>query len=675
MRIRDLDRVLTDLKPFLAQYLDEHGHGAHRRTKRFPCLNPDAHRNGDKDPSASFVRGTSDTVWHCFSCGERGTIVHAAHWLEDMPIRGPEFSSTVRTLCDRYGVHYEDDEALQRRVTANATIAAVVAKGREHETVREYISRRGWASVAETFGLGYANVDKLAKLLRGQVPDELLDQGDLLKRMLMHDRLLWPIRDPSGDVAAFASRTIREDDERPKYVNSDDNGLYHKSNLLYNLDQAVGEEVWLVEGYADVWTLSVHGIPAVATCGTAFTDGQRQALADAGVKRLIVCFDGDKAGRDATQKAVGMLEIQGDFRVWVVALPSEKSEKDPDAYVIRHGITRFLELPRQEVATTTARLLTLTAERIKAWDDACWEGASRGYEMRLWPYLTEQMGGWQMGTYLLSAVPNVGKTHMLLRLLESLVTDNENLLAILFSFDDAATRMYSRLVANRARLPINAVSDPARYIVDRYEKTNPKEMTRRMEARGQAVLDTLDLSNRFLIFDAEDGRDLAYVRKTVSAIQEMTGRNLVVGIDSLNKVLPDRAILNETERERYVSQELKDLQKRHHMPLIMTAEMSKRHGRLEPDNQDLRGAVNLEYDADAIFLLYNDLHHRGEEARMTFDVMGEKLPIVQLEVGKNKLSEFKGRDYFKVYPHLSRVDECDQNERKHWMSVRKESSS
>ena len=104
----------------------------------------------------------------------------------------------------------------------------------------------------------------------------------------------------------------------------------------------------------------------------------------------------------------------------------------------------------------------------------------------------------------------------------------------------------------------------------------------------------------------------------------------------------------------------------------MTAEMSKRHGRLEPDTQDLRGAVNLEYDADAIFLLYNDLHHRGDEARMAFDVGGEKMPIVQLEVGKNKLSEFKGRDYFRLYPHIGSVEECNREERAHWAHMRKE---
>lgn len=670
MRIRDLDRVLADLKPFLAQYLDEHGHGIHRRTKRFTCLNADAHRNGDKDPSASFVRGTNQTIWHCFACGERGTIVHAAYWLEGMAVRGPDFSETVRTLCDRYHVRYEDDEQLQRRVSANLQVSTLVARGREHKTVQEYIASRGWTTVAERFGLGYANVDKLAKLLRGSVPDEILEQGDFLRKTLMHDRLLWPIRDVSGDVVGFASRTISPNDDRPRYINSDDNGLYRKSETLYNLDSVSGDEAWLVEGYADVWTMAAHGIDAVATCGTAMSDAQRVALADAGIKRLIVCMDGDKAGQDATKRIVEMLETQGDFRVWVVALPSDKAEKDPDSYITMHGAKRLMELPRQEVSTSTTRLLSNTRERIIAWDESCWEGVNRGYEMSAWPYLTEQLDGWQAGTYLLSAVPNVGKTHFLLRTLDTLVAEND-VLAILFSFDDTATRMYARLVASKANLPINTVSDPQRHIVERYEATNPDEMTRRMESRQRGLEQVLDRSAKFLIFDADDGRDLGYIRKTVAAVQEMTGRNLVVGIDSLNKVLSDRPILNETERERYVSQELKDLQKRYRMPLIMTAEMSKRQGRLEPDNQDLRGAVNLEYDADVIFLLYNDLHHKGDDAQMVFEIGGNKMPVVQLEVGKNKLSEFKGRDYFRVYPHLSRVDECNADERRHWSQVRK----
>ena len=672
MRIRDMDRVLTDLKPYLAQYLDDQGCSVHRRTKMFHCPNPDGHRNGDKNPSAGFVKGTSNTIWNCFSCGERGTILHAAYWLENLPIRGPEFTRTVALLCDRYRVRYEDDAELQRRVTANSRVAEVVSKGREHETVREYIARRGWTEVAERFGLGYANVDKLQKILRGSVPDELLDQGDMLQKALMHDRLLWPIRDAAGDVVGFASRDIHGSDGKDRYRNSSESALYRKGHLVYNLDLLDGDEVWLVEGYADVWTMAAHGIQAVAIAGTAFTDEQRQALADAGVKKLLICFDGDEAGRKATKHAVEMLETQRDFRVWTVAMPSEKSEKDPDAYIAAHGSARFLELPRQEIPTSTSRLLTRTAERIQEWDDLCWSGKNRGYEMRAWPYLTEQMGGWQVGTYLLSAVPNVGKTHMLLRLLSGLVEDNAELLAILFSFDDAATRMYARQLACHSGLPINTVSDPQKHIVERYEVSNPEEMARRMERRGEALRDTIEKSSRFLIFDAEDGRDLEYIRKTVEAVQEMTGRELVVGIDSLNKVLADRTIVNETERERYVSMELKNLQKQHHMPLIMTAEMSKRHGRLEPDNQDLRGAVNLEYDADAIFLLYNDLHHKGEDARMVFQMGDEKLPIVQLEVGKNKLSEFKGRDYFKLFSAISRVDECNAEDRYHWGKVRKE---
>lgn len=668
MRIRNLEQALEELKLHLPEYLDSHGRTPNRQ-KRFQCPNEGAHRNGDRNPSAAFVPGTNQTVWHCFACDERGTILHAAYWLENLPIQGAGFAQTVMDLCHEYRIDVVEDVDAQRLHSAFEHGITTLTRGREARKVQDYVQERGLDGVAETFEFGYANVDKLSKILEQTLDEDMLARSGLTRKDLMHDRLVFPIRDADGNPVAFASRKIDLSDERPKYLNSAASALYDKSKTLYHLHAIRGDSAWVVEGYADVWTLTAHGVPAVAIAGTAFTRHHMDLLIERGVRKITVALDGDFAGQEAMRKVLPMLEAQNDLRVWYVILPGTAQDKDPDAYVNQHGIDAFLALPTQEIASQQQRLLTTTKTRIEAWNDRCWEGVQRGYEMPKWPYLTEQMNGWQRGMYLLSARSNVGKTHVLRAFAENLLRDNADLYVIFFSLDDTVERTIARFVAANAYLPINTVNDPERAIVERLAGDVERQAAV-MEQRERGYQSALGLSDRLILRGGEDGASVEQVEKTIATVRELTGSPLVAVIDSVNKLRTETRHPNDYERDAYIGRELKRITNAHELLLIGTMEFHKVDSRGEPDTSDMRGGALWEYESDAVFLLYNELDAKGEDAKLVHEYRGAKLPVIQLEVRKNKLSEFKGRSYFRLYPNQSRVEECNEHDRNRYLNLR-----
>ena len=190
---------------------------------------------------------------------------------------------------------------------------------------RTFLDERGFdANAAAQFGVGYApnGWEHLVKHLRGRgFTDEELSIGGLASRGQrglidrFRGRLVWPIRDVTGDVVGFGARKLRDDDDGPKYLNTPETPLYKKSQVLYGIDLAKREmakarQAVVVEGYTDVMACHLAGVTtAVATCGTAFGDEHvrllRRLLLDSAeyAGEVIFTFDGDSAGQKAALRA------------------------------------------------------------------------------------------------------------------------------------------------------------------------------------------------------------------------------------------------------------------------------------------------------------------------------------------------------------------------------------
>lgn len=287
------------------------------------------------EKSPSFNVNPSRGFFHCFGCQEGGDVISFL-----MKIDGLSFAESLERLADKYGVvlRREDGDQVERpRGPARGRLIEAHKIAQEFYAeqlatpdalvARQFLGQRGFDQAsAETFGVGFAPRDGEALLrhLRGRrFSNEELVTAGLVKQGRSHydafrGRLLWPIREASGETIGFGARRIFDDDRiDAKYLNTGDSPIYKKNTVLYGLDLARREiarssQAVVVEGYTDVMACHLAGVPtAVATCGTAFGDDHarvlRRFLHDHEEFRgeVIFTFDGDAAGQKAALRAFG----------------------------------------------------------------------------------------------------------------------------------------------------------------------------------------------------------------------------------------------------------------------------------------------------------------------------------------------------------------------------------
>lgn len=286
--------------------------------------------HGEK--SASFGVSATKNVWHCFGCGEGGNLFQFLNRIDSL-----NFVEAVEKLAARvgYALNYEEggqaspELAIRARVLeANAAAAKFFASKMddpEAEPGRLFLQGRGFdKAAAEKFGVGWAPkgwsglTDQLKAL--GFTEEELIVAALASKKDKgcydrFRGRLIWPIRDSTNAVIGFGARKIFDDDQGPKYLNTSETPVYHKSSVLYGIDLAKREisksqQVVVVEGYTDVMACHLAGITtAVATCGTAFGDDHIKVLNrilvpdDRKPAEVIFNFDPDEAGQKAAMRA------------------------------------------------------------------------------------------------------------------------------------------------------------------------------------------------------------------------------------------------------------------------------------------------------------------------------------------------------------------------------------
>ncbi len=270
--------------------------------------------------------------YHCFGCGESGDVISFLRKIDHVT-----FTEAVERLAGRIGftLHYEDgagpdtnDGPNRARLLAANAAAEQWFQEQLHTAAadpgRRFLGERGFdAGAAARFGVGFApqSWDQLSKMLsgRGFAREEILASGlvsssDRGFYDRFRGRLVWPIRDVTGQTVGFGARRLLEDDKGPKYLNTPETPVYHKAQVLYGLDLAKrdisrGHRVVVVEGYTDVMAAHLAGVgTAVATCGTSFGVDHIKVLRrvmgdDSSGGEVIFTFDPDAAGQKAALRA------------------------------------------------------------------------------------------------------------------------------------------------------------------------------------------------------------------------------------------------------------------------------------------------------------------------------------------------------------------------------------
>nr|WP_199861797.1 DNA primase [Frigoribacterium sp. CFBP 8766] len=291
--------------------------------------------------------------YHCFGCGEDGDVYSFV-----MKTDHTTFQEAVERLASRIGftLRYEDGGKASdhggraRLIAANEAAREFFAQhltAADADPARRFLGERGFdPAAAERFGVGFApkSFDALRSHLKGAgfadeelVTAGLLSQGDRSPYDRFRGRLVWPIRDVTGSTIGFGARRLLDDDKGPKYLNTPETPIYHKSQVLYGLDLArrdiaKGKQVVIVEGYTDVMACHLAGVTtAVATCGTSFGVDHIKLLRPmlgesaghdlSALGQVVFTFDPDEAGQKAASRAFA--EEQRFQTQTFVALPPE----------------------------------------------------------------------------------------------------------------------------------------------------------------------------------------------------------------------------------------------------------------------------------------------------------------------------------------------------------------
>ncbi|MDR5711843.1 DNA primase [Nesterenkonia flava] len=377
----DAVRERADLREIVEQYvtLKKAGIGSYKGLCPF---------HDERTPSFH-IRPQVGT-YHCFGCGESGDVIAFLMGLEHT-----SFAETVERLAGKYGIElrYEDggtgpDKAevgRRQRLLDAHKIADEFYREHLHspeaQTAREFLGGRGFTrDHAEQFGVGYAPkgwshlLDHLRR--RGFRDDELkltgmFSEGGRGLYDRFRGRLMWPIRDMTGNTIGFGGRRLYEDDQGPKYLNSPETAIYKKSQVLYGIEHAKRNiakqrQLVVVEGYTDVMACHIAGVEtAVATCGTAFGDGHikiaRRLLSDDGSPaEVIFTFDGDEAGQQAAVKAFNEAN-QFNAQTYIAVGPEGMDPCD----VRQH---RGDEALQQVIASKTPLVEFVVRRRLRDWD-------------------------------------------------------------------------------------------------------------------------------------------------------------------------------------------------------------------------------------------------------------------------------------------------------------------
>ncbi|MEI6726708.1 MAG: DNA primase, partial [Actinomycetes bacterium] len=306
-----------------------------------------------EERTPSFSVNPTEKLYYCFGCGAGGNLFGFVQEKESL-----DFAAAVEYLADRYGIALEYEEtsargdAERRRkerlrsLLEQATVyyERVLTDAKAAASAREYLAARGLGEeVCRQFRLGYSlpGWDKLRDAARGHkfTDQDLLDAGLVVpgKQGRPYDRfrgrIMFPLADDRGRTLGFGARTMG--DEKPKYLNSPETPLYHKSEAVFGLHAAKAaaareDRVYVVEGYTDVLALVQAGVHnVVASMGTALTEQQLSRLARV-TRNLYLCFDADAAGIGAMSRALTLGRKMG-LSLHVVRVPDGL---DPADYVL-----------------------------------------------------------------------------------------------------------------------------------------------------------------------------------------------------------------------------------------------------------------------------------------------------------------------------------------------------
>ncbi|MFC6207860.1 DNA primase [Levilactobacillus tongjiangensis] len=312
-----------------------------------------------EERTPSFSVTEDKQIFHCFSCGRGGNVFKFLMELEHVTfpeavVKVADFShvdlaSEYRQDAAGPAVDSKTSQLIDLQEQAAKLYHHILVNTEGGQPALDYLHDRGLTDdTIEAYQLGFAPSQRLLKPFfdQRQSDYQLLRQSGLFienaegeLRDRFSERVMFPLRNASGHVAAFSGRLLKKADDQPKYLNSPETQLFNKSRLLFNFDRArsairAAGEVTLFEGYMDVISAAQSGVEnGIASMGTSLTTEQIYAI-ERTTDKLNVCYDGDEPGQRAIARALDLLNQHSHLQLSVIQLPEGQ---DPDEYRQAHG--------------------------------------------------------------------------------------------------------------------------------------------------------------------------------------------------------------------------------------------------------------------------------------------------------------------------------------------------
>ena len=334
------------------------------------------------EKSPSFYVSPSKDIFKCFSSGKGGDAIAFI-----MEVEGVNYIEALKYLANKYGIEVQEEEQTDEQITAqnerDSLFIVLKYAGEFYQDVLwnhsegksiglSYFKERGFSEATiKKFDLGYSldAWDGLMKpALEKGYSEEILEKAGLILKSenktydRFRGRVMFPIHNVGGKVIAFGARTLRKDKKQPKYINSPETGVYHKSDIVYGIHQARqairNEDLcYLVEGYTDVISMHQSGVQnVVSSSGTSLTKEQIHLIGRY-TKNITVLYDGDAAGIKASFRGIDLI-LEHDLDVHAVVFPEGE---DPDSFsrsMSSEAFQQFLKDNAQDFITFKTNILT-----------------------------------------------------------------------------------------------------------------------------------------------------------------------------------------------------------------------------------------------------------------------------------------------------------------------------
>lgn len=339
--------------------------------------------------------------------------------------------------------------------------------------------------------------------------------------------------------------------------------------------------------------------------------------------------------------------------------------KEITVETVSKGIEKFtIEVP----AKPTEKYQQEMWNSINEFEKESWEAKRKGFDTGFKSFNKAFDGGLKSGFIVIAGDSNIGKSAMISQLAINISTLNSNAYVMDFSLDDPKPDKLSRIIACRNKIPINAVKSPENY------SQYPYMLLKRLEG----INDLRRNTDRYVAYDAKFGTDIEKIEKKILETKDEFDSNkidkqIIVFIDNFHDLtIASHPNWEDKKKFDFLAQKISDMSINLDIPIICSAEFRKLNGTGRPSSDEIREAVKIKYEAKAIILCHSDVHAKGENAQIFFnrkEMPDMKCPVFETHFAKNKMGSFKGRAFFKSFPELAYMEECDEQLNKYYSSI------